>query len=66
MRVFTEAFLDDYLARQGERLLSSVGSYKLEGMGSQLFDAIDGDYFTILGLPLWQCWQFCASRRVAA
>lgn len=53
MRDFSDAFLDAYLAREGESLLSSVGSYKLEGMGSQLFDRIDGDYFTVLGLPLW-------------
>ena len=33
--------------------MSCVGAYKLEGMGSQLFDRIDGDYFTVLGLPLW-------------
>lgn len=53
VRVFSDAFLDAYLDREGESLLSSVGSYKLEGMGSQLFERIDGDYFTVLGLPLW-------------
>lgn len=53
VRAFTDAFLDAYLAREGEALLTSVGSYKLEGMGSQLFDRIDGDYFTVLGMPLW-------------
>lgn len=53
VRTFSDAFLDSYLDREGESLLSSVGSYKLEGMGSQLFDRIDGDYFTVLGLPLW-------------
>lgn len=53
VRTFSDAFLDAYLDREGESLLSSVGSYKLEGMGSQLFDRIDGDYFTVLGLPLW-------------
>lgn len=53
VREFSDAFLDAYLAREGEGLLSSVGSYKLEGMGSQLFDRIDGDYFTVLGMPLW-------------
>ncbi|MCK3127693.1 Maf family protein, partial [Escherichia coli] len=36
-----------------EALLSCVGSYRLEGLGSQLFEAVDGDYFTVLGLPLW-------------
>nr|WP_183254008.1 Maf family protein [Brevundimonas basaltis] len=53
MRDFTDAFLEAYLAAEGEALLSSVGFYRLEGMGSQLFEAVDGDYFTVLGLPLW-------------
>ncbi len=52
MRDFTENFLDDYIEAAGEGLLSSVGAYKLEGMGIQLFEKIEGDYFTILGLPL--------------
>ncbi len=52
MRNFSDGFLDDYLAREGEGLLSGVGCYRLEGRGAQLFSAIDGDYFTILGLPL--------------
>ena len=52
MRPFTDAFLDDYLARKGQEILSSVGCYQLEDEGVQLFSAIDGDYFTILGLPL--------------
>jgi septum formation protein len=52
MRDFSDDFLDDYLAREGEALLSGVGCYKLEGRGIQLFTRIDGDYFTILGLPL--------------
>jgi septum formation protein len=52
MRPFTDAFLDGYLARVGEEVLSSVGCYQLEGEGVQLFDRIEGDYFTILGLPL--------------
>lgn len=53
MRDFSDAFLDAYLAAEGEALLSSVGSYRLEGLGSQLFEAVEGDYFTVLGLPLW-------------
>jgi len=52
MRDFSDDFLDDYLVREGEALLSGVGCYKLEGRGIQLFTRIDGDYFTILGLPL--------------
>lgn len=52
MRPFSDDFLDDYLAREGEAVLSSVGCYRLEGVGVQLFSRIDGDYFTILGLPM--------------
>jgi septum formation protein len=52
MRAFSDAFLEDYLRDQGEKILSSVGCYQLEGPGVQLFDRIDGDYFTILGLPM--------------
>lgn len=53
MRRFTDAFLDRYLEAEGEGLLGSVGCYRLEGMGSQLFDRVEGDYFTVLGMPLW-------------
>jgi septum formation protein len=53
MRDFSDAFLDAYLAAEGKALLTCVGSYRLEGLGSQLFEAVDGDYFTVLGLPLW-------------
>lgn len=52
MRDFSEAFLDAYLEREGEALLGSVGCYRLEGPGAQLFAQIEGDYFAILGLPL--------------
>lgn len=53
VRNFSDAFLDAYLAVEGEGLLACVGSYRLEGMGAQLFEAVEGDYFTVLGLPLW-------------
>lgn len=52
MRVLSEGFIDDYLAREGEAVLASVGGYHFEGLGAQLFDHVEGDYFTILGLPL--------------
>ncbi|HEX3888427.1 MAG TPA: Maf family protein [Phenylobacterium sp.] len=52
MRDFSDAFLDAYLAAEGEAALGSVGCYRLEGLGVQLFSRIDGDYFTILGLPM--------------
>ncbi len=52
MRNFSDAFLDAYLADIGEAALSSVGSYEIEGRGAQLFDRIEGDHFSIIGLPL--------------
>jgi septum formation protein len=52
MRDFSPQFLDDYLAAEGPAILASVGCYHLEGRGSQLFARIEGDYFSILGLPL--------------
>ena len=52
MRTLSDAFIDRHLARVGTRILASVGAYQLEGEGVQLFDRLDGDYFTILGLPL--------------
>ena len=52
MRDFSDDFLEDYLAVEGEQALGSVGCYRLEGPGAQLFSSIEGDYFTILGLPL--------------
>nr|WP_211113303.1 nucleoside triphosphate pyrophosphatase [Azospirillum endophyticum] len=52
MRNFTEAFLDEYLDLVGDDVLHSVGAYQLEGLGAQLFHRIEGDFFTILGLPL--------------
>ncbi len=52
MRAFSEAFLEEYLRGEGEAILSAVGCYHFEGRGAQLFDRIEGDYFSILGLPL--------------
>jgi septum formation protein len=52
MRNFSDAFLDSYLSMEGEGILSAVGCYKLEGRGAQLFERVEGDYFSILGLPL--------------
>jgi septum formation protein len=52
MRKLSPAFIGQHLARVGEAALTSVGAYQYEGEGIQLFEAIDGDYFTIVGLPL--------------
>ncbi|WP_298377880.1 Maf family protein [Azospirillum sp.] len=52
MRNFSESFLDGYLDAVGDEVLHSVGAYQLEGLGAQLFQRVEGDFFTILGLPL--------------
>jgi len=52
MRDFSDAFLDDYLERAGSSICSTVGGYEVEGLGSQLFERMDGDHFTTVGLPL--------------
>ena len=52
MRAFSDAFLDSYLDREWPAIAGCVGGYRLEGLGAQLFSRIDGDHFTILGLPL--------------
>lgn len=52
MRVLSPEFIGWYLAQVGDAALSSVGGYQLESVGLQLFDRIEGDYFTILGLPM--------------
>ena len=52
MRALSEAFITSYIDQCGEALLQTVGAYQLESLGSQLFSEIEGDYFSILGLPL--------------
>lgn len=52
MRMFSDDFLDDYLDHMKDAVCYSVGGYQIEGRGLQLFEHIEGDYFTILGLPL--------------
>ena len=52
MRSFSDAFLEEYLQTEGDNVLGSVGCYHLEGSGIQLFERVEGDYFSVLGLPL--------------
>jgi septum formation protein len=52
MRAFGDAFLDAYLAAEGDALTTTVGAYRIEGLGVHLFDAIEGEHAAILGLPL--------------
>jgi septum formation protein len=58
MRAVSDRFLDDYLDAVGEAATASVGAYQLEGIGIQLFERLDGDYFTVLGLPLLTALNF--------
>jgi septum formation protein len=62
MRHFSEAFLDAYLDAEQTAVLGSVGAYRLEGRGIQLFADIQGDYFGILGLPLLELFSFLRAR----
>ena len=64
MRPFSDAFLDAYLAEQGPELLSTVGAYRLEAGGAQLFARVEGDIFTIIGLPLLELLAFLRTRGV--
>lgn len=62
MRVLSEDYIDDYLERNWESVREAVGCYKLEEEGSRLFEAVDGDYFTVLGLPLLPLLSYLTMR----
>jgi septum formation protein len=66
MRQLTEAEIEAYVSAAGEVVTSSVGAYQLEGLGVHLFERIEGDHFTILGLPLLQLLAFLRSERLLA
>lgn len=66
MRALSEEFIDQYLEETGEVILDTVGAYQLEGLGAQLFSDIEGDYFTILGLPLLPLLDYFRTRGVLA
>jgi septum formation protein len=61
MRPFSDGFLAEYIAAEGEALLGSVGAYRLEGRGIQLFERMTGDHFAVLGLPLFELLDFLRS-----
>lgn len=64
MRAFSDAFLDEYLSKAGTAACESVGAYQLEGLGAQLFSRVEGDYFTVLGLPLLPLLDFLRNHGV--
>jgi septum formation protein len=62
MRDFSDRFLEDYLDMAGDAASASVGAYQLESIGIHLFERVEGDYFTILGLPLMPLLAFLRSK----
>lgn len=66
MRPLSPDFIDSYLESCGEKLLATVGAYQLEGLGAQLFTRIEGDYFSVLGLPLLPLLDYLRVRKVLA
>lgn len=64
MRNFTDEFLSSYLDARQDHYLTSVGGYKLEESGVQLFEKIEGDYFAILGLPLLPLLDYLRQRKI--
>ncbi len=66
VRPLSDEFIDRYLTAIGDGALSSIGSYQLEGLGAQLFDRVEGDFFTILGLPLLPLLRFLRQQGAIA
>lgn len=66
MRDFSDAFLEDYLEAEGDLVTKSVGAYRFEGLGSQLFSHVEGDFFSILGLSLLPVMDYLRTRGAIA
>ncbi len=66
MREFSDQFLEDYLAKEGDLVTKSVGAYRFEGLGAQLFTKVEGDFFSILGLSLLPLLDYLRTRKVIA
>ncbi|WP_373308357.1 Maf family protein [Kordiimonas sediminis] len=66
VRPLSDTFIVGYVAEAGEAILSSVGCYHYEGLGAQLFSAVEGDYYTILGMPLLPVLDFLRRYGVLA
>ncbi|HJM60813.1 MAG TPA: Maf family protein [Alphaproteobacteria bacterium] len=64
MHAFSDAFLESYLVAVGEEACSTVGAYRLEEYGVHLFESTDGDYFTILGLPLLALLSYLRNQQI--
>ena len=64
MRAFSDHFLDAYLAAEGPDALATVGAYRLEARGAQLFERVDGDIFTVMGMPLLPLLGFLRTRGI--
>lgn len=62
MRSFSDGFLDDYVERNWDEIRHCVGAYQLESEGARLFSSVDGDHFTILGLPLLPLLNYLSQR----
>ncbi len=66
MRPLDEVYIESYLDAAGPAVLETVGAYRLEGLGVQLFDTIEGNHFTVLGMPLLPVLRFLRANSIIA